>query len=112
MNSKSQREKFEDLLNETEIKDFLHRAETEMLPQMAQSVLCVTIFSKSAPDIKQCLEVGAALLFGKPLILTVPQGAVIPENLRKVAAEIVEIDDYGDPEAMRKLQAAIQRVVP
>jgi hypothetical protein len=100
---------FEDLLNQSEVKDFLQRADREMFPKMRGSALSLVI-GTDKPDAKLALEVGAAVLFDKPLLVVIPRGRVIPDGLRRIAAEIVEIDDFTSPAATTEIQKAITRM--
>ena len=50
---------FEELLNRSEVKDWLHRAEREMFPKMKACAVSVVIGSEHA-DAKLALEIGAA----------------------------------------------------
>ena len=81
---------FEDLLNLAEMRDFLFRAQRDMFPKMQASALSLVIGSDE-PDAKLALEVGAAVLFDKPLLLVIPAGRVVSASLRRAATEIVEV---------------------
>lgn len=101
------RDDFEDLLNDAEVKDFLHRAETEMFPKMQMSRAAMVRNGK--PDAKLALEVGAAILFEKPLIVITKTGQHVPRTLQRIADSIVEIDDLTSPEAQTKLRDAVMK---
>jgi len=101
---------FEDLLNQSEVKDWLHRAERDMFPKMKGSVLSLVI-GTDKPDAKLALEVGAAVLFDKPLIVVLQKGVTIPAGLRRIAHTIVEIDNFRSREGIVKMQAAISSVL-
>ena len=53
------------------------------------------------PDPKMCLEIGAAILLDKPIILCVRKGLPVPENLRKIA-KLVEIEADGELSELSK----------
>lgn len=98
---------FDELLNEGPARDFLFRAEQEMLPKMQQSAMALVIGSDH-PDIKLCLEVGAALLFDKPLIIILPPGGTIPHRLRNLATVVLDDFDYAHPDADERFKQAIE----
>ncbi len=76
--------------------EYLERARREMFPKMRNSAFVMTIVGE--PDPKLCLEVGAAILFDKPILLLVPRGRRVPLALRTIANKIVELDGDGvDP---------------
>lgn len=106
---KTQRD-FEDLLNTAEVKDFFFRAERELFPKMASSVMTVTIFSGKV-DGKLALELGAAILLNKPILLAVIKGATVPESLRRCAHTIIELSGQQTAEDQAKVQAAVLSVI-
>ena len=93
------------------LNDFYESARRELFPKMKDSSLSVTIFN-SKPDPKLCMEIGAAILFDKPIIVVVPdETMLLPATLARVASKIV----YGsvrDPGVMERLQDAITAVLP
>lgn len=84
----SKRDPFDD----PTIKAYLRRAQADMFPKLKESALSLTILGAD-PDPKLCLELGAAILFDKPILVIVPEGVRVPANLKRCAAAIV----YGDP---------------
>jgi hypothetical protein len=70
---------------------FLDRAQNEMIPKMAESVFIIGILN-GAVDAKIAVEVGAAVLLGKPILILALPGVAISEKLRRVADRIVECD--------------------
>lgn len=69
-------------------------------------------FTLERLDVAQALEIGAALLLDKPLILCVTAGTQCPDGLAKAAAAIVEMDEPVDaPSNRQRLQAAIREVL-
>jgi hypothetical protein len=106
---KNKKDSFDDLLNKSEIKDFMFRAERDMFPKMQKSAMSLVIGS-DRPDAKLALEVGAAVLFGKPLLLMRPRGKVMPPRLLQIADEIVEYDELDDTTA-ELVQKALGRIL-
>lgn len=72
--------------------EFFRRARDEMYPMLKQAYMSVTVLGKSDPDPKFCLELGAALLFDKPLLIVALDGVHIPDRLRNLADNVVELD--------------------
>lgn len=91
-----------------ELKAYLEHAKDEMFPKLKRSALNVTILGE--PDPKLCLELGAAILFDKPIIVLVPSDRPVPANLRRVAAEVVQ-GGMNDPTTDQRLRDAIARVL-
>jgi len=93
---------------------FFEHARREMFPKMASSACVISILS-ATPDPKLCLELGAALLFDKPIIaVTIGEGFPIPARLRRLFVEHVHIDDdesLSEGPGAARLQAAIGRHV-
>jgi hypothetical protein len=98
-----------DLFDHPAVQHYLARAEREMLPMLADSAVSVTIFSGKV-DIKLCVEMGAAVLLDKPIIIVVCGSEPVPANVRRVASAIIE-GETSDPAVMRQLQDAITRVL-
>lgn len=110
MKRNTRQRSFEELLNTAEVKDFLFRAEHEMFPKMADSACSLTIYS-GAWDAKLAVELGAALLLDKPIILLAVKGVAIPARLRRIADQVVEVGDVNEPGAKEKVQAALRAVL-
>jgi hypothetical protein len=100
---------FDEILNRAEVKDMLDRAEREMFPMMKASGLSLVIAAED-PDAKLALEIGAAVLFDKPIVILVPKGRIVPPGLRRIARTVVEIDDFQSSEARRQIMKAIRDV--
>ena len=62
----------------------------DLLPKMQSSAFCITIGSDT-PDAKLCIEVGAMVLLDKPVIVALPKGVKISNNLKRCATAIVEL---------------------
>jgi hypothetical protein len=99
-----------DFFDDPDVKAYLDHAEKEMLPKMKDSALTISLFHGEV-DIKQCLEIGAAILLDKPIILVASKDKPIPANLKRVASAIIECDDTKDPSTWAKVNAAISKVL-
>ncbi len=104
---------FDSLLERAEVKDWLFRAARDMFPKMKDSA-CSVVIGTDQCDAKLALEIGAAVMFNKPIIVALPKGRTIPDGLRRIAAEVVEIDDFNSASpgpSVINLQAALERVL-
>ena len=101
-------EKDADAGEDDALGEYLEHARVEMFPKLKNSAMSLTIVGN--PDPKLCLELGAAILFDKPIIALVFDGRAVPANLARVATEIVQTS-MGDPDASNKIQGAIGRVI-
>ena len=65
-----------------------------LIPKMkdSASVLMIAPSMDDKFDIQFALQIGAAILLEKPLILLVQRGRVIPPKLRAIADRIIEVD--------------------
>ena len=86
---------------------FFAQAKQELFPKLKGAALSLTILGE--PDPKLCMELGAAILFDKPLIVIVPPGTNCPANLKRVAGVIIE-GDMNTPGMMEKVTSAIRSV--
>jgi hypothetical protein len=93
---------------DSKLKEFLEAAEADMFPKLQSSAMSITILGK--PDPKLCLELGAAILFDKPLIIFAPPGTTVPANLRRCASAIIE-GDMKDEAVRQKLMTTLNDVV-
>lgn len=96
----------DDLLELEGVKALLACAERDMFPKMAASSVSLVIAHKN-PDIKLALEIGAAILFDKPIIVVVFPGREVAPGLRRVADRIVEID-MESPDSRQKFKLAVE----
>jgi hypothetical protein len=95
--------------------DYFRQAEREMFPKMAGSAVVVSLLT-GTPDAKICLELGAALLFDKPILLvTIGDRFEIPERVRRLAADAVHLDEdesMVEGPGAERLIAALERLLP
>jgi hypothetical protein len=75
-----------------EIQALLKQAEERMFPQMEQSGIVIA-FCKGKFDAKLALEIGAMLLFDKPMILVVSKLRPVPARLLRIADAVVTLDE-------------------
>lgn len=78
-----------------------------MLPKLAESAASLTLYT-GGMDLKLAVELGAAILLDKPIMIVVAPGVKVPEHLVRAADKIIEADILGDPKtAAAKVQAAL-----
>jgi hypothetical protein len=100
--------KLDKLFEHPEMKEFLKHAEEEMFPNMEGSSMCMS-FVTDKPDAKLAIELGACLLFDKPLILVVSKGMAVPARLLRLADAVIDLDDWQkNPE---KARATVARAI-
>lgn len=91
------------------VDEMLRRFEEEVLPQIDGSAMTLVLMH-SPPDAKICLEVGAAILLDKPLLVFAAPGTNIPQKLRNLATAIV-VGEMSDPSTKERLTAAIAELL-
>lgn len=94
-----------------ELNAYLEHARKEMFPKMKSSAMSVTLLTGGDPDPKLCLELGAAILYEKPLIFLATEDAVIPDILKRIAHRIIITKEPTSPDAQRQLTEAIEEVL-
>lgn len=88
---------------------WMDRVIEELIPMMRSSAIVVSIVpdDPTRTDVKLAVELGLAIMLGKPIIAVVRPGTRLPAGLARVAEDIVEADtDAGD---MSALAAALER---
>lgn len=89
-------------------QDFLREAGEKLPELIGDSALSVMLIGET-PDPKFCIELGYSIMYEKPMILVVRNGAKIPSKIVKIADEIVEWD--GGSVENTGLNLAIERVI-
>lgn len=68
---------------------FADRVRRDLFPKLQASTIVVSIVGKDC-DVKFALELGASILFDKPIIAVIEPGAEIPAKLALVVDRFVE----------------------
>ena len=97
-----------DPFDDPKLKAYFRHAKEELFPKIKDTAVSLAILGE--PDPKLCLELGAMILFDKPIIVLVPRDMPVPANLKRCAAAIVEGDPH-DPETQERLQKALRSVM-
>ena len=78
---------------------------------MAESAFVISITPTSGEgDVKYWVELGAAVMKDKPLLVVVLPGTVLPKKLIAIADEIVYLPEGINPTGSTKLMEAINRI--
>ena len=92
-------------------RDYSERFRREVIPKIVESAVTMSLFSGEV-DVKAATELGAMLLYDKPLILVCIKGAKPPSRLARAADVVIEDFDITDPAAQDRLADAIKKMTP
>ena len=94
-------------------REFLKHAEEEMAPMLRASAASISLVPSDHGDAKFWVELGASIMFEKPIILVVSPGRSMPQKLQHIADEIIVLPEDGTigPEVAEEIEAAMRRIV-
>lgn len=92
-----------------EWEEFVRNAREHSIKQIEASAMVMSLVPDDDFDVKFALELGAAIMLDKPLIVIVVPGRRVSEHLRRVADEVVEVD-IDTEDGQERLQAALRRL--
>jgi len=98
-----------DWSQEPEAQAWIKDVQENMVPRMQASGAVVSI-QQGTTDVKLAVELGMALLLGKPLILAVTPGVEVPEGLRRAADDIIEFDMTEPAATAQAVRDAMDRI--
>jgi hypothetical protein len=98
------------LVDTPEARRWLRQVERELFPKLEDSVMSLTIYDGHV-DPKLCVELGALILYDKPIIILALTDAPIPAALQRVADAIVRGDPLTDPTVQQRLADTLQSVL-
>lgn len=91
---------------------FFRQAREEMFPKMRDAFLSLTVLDGSDPNPQFCLELGAAIMYDKPIIALNMTGHPVPESLKKVAVAVLnvppDVDVMTDPALQARMRGALR----
>jgi hypothetical protein len=93
------------------VEQYLEHFRHSVLPHIADSAVVLTIQPRGLPDTKICLEIGAALLLDKPLLVISMRGNTVPARLRLAADEVVEIESLQSADSCALVRDALSRIM-
>jgi len=92
-------------------RDYSRQFRREVLPKLLDSAVFLSIGTDVGNlDVRQATELGAALLYDKPILLVVPKGRTIGERLRRAADIVIDDWDANEPGAHLKMLAALESI--
>jgi hypothetical protein len=108
-----------DIENDPDFKAWAKEVKENLVPKLEQSPITISIAPRGPGDIKYAVELGLSILMDKPIILAVMPGTTIPDKLRRVADEIVELPLPGQSVVSReetrigaeRMREAMDRVI-
>lgn len=100
-----------DWLDEPESRAWAKRVLDEVVPMIDQSTVFVSLVPTGEVDIKFAVETGLALMMGKPIIVAVAPGALVPAKLLAIADAVVEFDPSQPDATQERLNAAFRQIV-
>lgn len=91
-------------------KRWVRHVLADMAPKMRNSRIVCSIVPNDEGDVKFWVELGAMIMFNKPIVVVAFGDQQIPDKLRRVADEVVVCPNGVDPSSSKELAAAIERV--
>jgi len=99
------------MIDNEKYKEWMHRVIKDSGSKIADSKVYLSLFSEGSDRDPQCLlELGIAMMLDKPIVVVATEGVKIPENLRKVAV-IVENVDSSIPSDMKRAMRSVGKVI-
>jgi len=95
--------------DDRQVSEFARRYAKKMFPNLKESALFVSILPNEDPAPESCLDLGAAILYDKPIVIMVLKGNRVPAALRRAADRLIEVEEFDD-DAKLQLQAAMEEV--
>lgn len=71
---------------------FVEHFRLDSLRKIADSDMFVAIANENEIDPKFCMELGAAIMLDKPLVIVVPPDRVVPLRLQRIASHVIHAD--------------------
>lgn len=93
------------------LDEYFAHFKKNVLPQLKKSGVFLNIAPPNGElDVKQCTELGAAILLGKPLLLVVAKGRTIPAGLRRCAEIVIDDWDPDSPDQVERVAHALKQM--
>jgi len=107
--NKQQEQEFESYLDSVEVRNFFERARRELFPKINDSAVFLSLYSGDI-DPSFCMQLGAAILLRKPILVVAVKGAEVPPKLVAIADKVLHIE-MDAPDAHEKLRAAVAELI-
>ena len=92
--------------DDPEWRRYVTRIRAELVPMIDQSALTISLAPSGETDVKFAVELGLSIMLDKPIVVVLMPGQEIPEKLRAVADEVLELD-MTQPDAPARLAESI-----
>jgi hypothetical protein len=102
--------KRDDVWDDPQAQAYLRRAKRELEPMIENSAVVMGLWTGKV-DPKMAIEMGYAILLGKPIVLLKPTGQDVPPTLARIADGIVEFDDMSDPTVQQRINEEYDRIM-
>lgn len=101
-----------DWIDDPQAQGFIRGVLEDMVPKLRESMFTLQLVPDDAGDVKFWVELGASIMFDKPILVILPHGVTCPPKLALIADEVVEMPEQVDPtNPPKELEEAIQRIV-
>lgn len=103
----------DDPWEEPNSKRWIKQVLSDMAPKMRDSAVAISLVpgKDDSGDVKFWVELGAMIMYDKPIIAVVFGDRELPEHLERVADEIVRCPEGVDPASSSLIAEAIARVM-
>ena len=92
-------------------KRWLAHVRDEMVPKLRESTIAMELVPDNEGDPKFWVELGAAIMLGKPILTVAIAGRKVPAKLRLVSDEVLELEGDLDETASAQVAEALQRML-
>lgn len=89
--------------------EFAERVREKLFPKVKESGIFITLMPEE-PDVKVCVELGAAIFYDKPILVVAMPGRPVSPGIRRVAHKVLEDCDVMTEEEQAQLAQAIERL--
>lgn len=96
--------------NDPIAKRWVRHVLADMAPKMHNSRIVCAVVPDDEGDVKFWVELGAMIMFNKPIVIVAFGDQQIPDKLRLVADEVVICPNGVDPSSSAELAAAVNRL--
>ena len=96
-----------------QVRAWLEDATKDMMPKMKSSAFVMSLYPRDGlPDPKFCMELGAALMMDKPILMIVSDNIAIPQRLRELVTRTVTINGTEmNSDNKERIQVAISEML-
>jgi hypothetical protein len=99
-----------DVWDDPQARAYLRRAKRELEPKIQNSSVVMGLWTGNV-DPKMAIEMGYAILLGKPIVILKKSGEDVPPTLARIADSIVEFDELSDPTLQQRIHEEFDRVL-